>query len=169
MCKVPDFLPLILDLNGTWEEILGRLYNVFCCDFKNGSVYHCGLRIIYNSAILPDGYGKEEGFWHVVSRKDRNSGDRLIDYRRAERLPWARPTMESPKKSEIKVFDYDHGKKDVGVRRYIWLVEYDYVLIFQKKKNVLFWITAYYVDLNREREDLSKRYEKRLKNAATAM
>jgi len=31
--------------------------------------------------------------------------------------------------AEIKVFDYDHGQKDIGVRRYIWLAEYDYVLL----------------------------------------
>ena len=120
------------------------------------------MRIIYDSRVLPDGHDKEEGFWHVVSRKDRDSGERLPDYRRAERLLWARPTIESPERSEIKVFDYDHGTKDIGVRRYIWLAEYDYVLIFQKKKKTLFWVTAYYVDSERGRKDLSRRYEKRL-------
>ncbi len=113
--------------------------------------------------MLPDGRDKEEGFWHVVSKKDRYSGERLPDYRRAERLPWARPAIECPARSEIKVFDYDHGAKDVGVRRYIWLAEYDYVLIFQKKKRALFWVTAYYVDSVRGRKDLGGRYEKRLK------
>ena len=120
------------------------------------------MRIIYDSRVLPDGHDKEEGFWHVFSRKDRDSGERLPDYRRAERLLWARPTIESPERSEIKVFDYDHGTKDIGVRRYIWLAEYDYVLIFQKKKKTLFCVTAYYVDSERGRKDLSRRYEKRL-------
>jgi len=161
MTKIPDFLPPILDLRGTWEEILERLYTVFCRDFKKGAVHHSGMRIIYDSRVLPDGHGKEEGFWHVVSRKDRDSGERLLDYRRAERLPWARPTMESPERSEVKVFDYDHGTKDIGVRRYLWLAEYDYVLILQKKKKTLFWITAYYVDSEGGRRDLSRRYEKR--------
>jgi len=76
--------------------------------------------------------------------------------------------MESPERSEIKVFDYDHGVKDIGVRRYIWLVEYDYVLILQKKKKALFWLTAYYADSVRGRKDLSRRYEKRLQKTATA-
>ncbi len=162
MAEIPDFLPPIIDLRGSWEEILERLYAVFCRDFKTGAIYHRGMRIIYDNRILPDGCKKEEGFWHTVSRKDRDSGERLIDYRRAERLPWARPTMESPERNEIRVFDYDHGTKDIGVRRYIWLAEYDYVLILQKKKKAMFWITAYYVDSERVRRDLSKRYEKRL-------
>jgi hypothetical protein len=161
MAGTPDFLPPILDLRGTWEEILERLYAVFDRDFKRGAVYHRGMRILYNNRILPDGSNKEEGFWHVISKEDRGNGERLIDYRRAERLPWARPTMESPERGEIKVLDYDHGIKDIGVRRYIWLAEYDYVLIFQKKKKSLFWITAYHVDSERGRRDLSRRYEKR--------
>lgn len=45
-----------------------------------------------NDGMLPDGHDKEEGFWHAVSRKDRDSGERLPAYRRAEHLPWARPT-----------------------------------------------------------------------------
>ena len=69
--------------------------------------------------------------------------------------------MESLERSEIKVFDYDHGAKDIGVRHYIWLAEYDYVLILQKKKKALFWITAYYVDSKWGRKDLLRRYEKR--------
>jgi len=80
----------------------------------------------------------------------------------AERLPWAQSAIECPARSGIKVFDYDHGAKDVGVRRYILLAEYDYVLIFQKKKKALFWVTAYSVDSDRGRKDLARRYEKRL-------
>ena len=152
---------LMLDLRGTWEEILERLYTVFSQDFKTGGVHHRGMRIICDRRVLPDGRDKEEGFWHVVSRKDRDSGERLIDYRRAERLPWARSAIECPPRSEIMVFDYDHGTKDVGVRRYIWLAEYDYVLIFQNKKRALFWVTAYYVDSDRGRKDLARRYEKK--------
>jgi len=168
MAETPDFLPPILDLRGTWEEILERLYAVFSRDFKKGAVHHRGIRIISDNRVLPDGHDKEEGFWHVVSKEDRTSRERLIDYRRAERLPWARPMMESADITEIRVFDYDHGTKDAGVRRYIWLAEYDYVLILQRKKKVLFWITAYYVDSEGGRKDLSRRYEKRLQNTATA-
>ena len=75
--------------------------------------------------------------------------------------PWARPTLESPERSEIKIFDYDHSAKDIGVRHYIWLDEYDYVLILQRKKRALFWVTVYYVDSEWRRKDLLRRYEKR--------
>jgi hypothetical protein len=31
--------------------------------------------------------------------------------------------MESPERSELRVFDYDHGVRDIGVRRPIWFAE----------------------------------------------
>ncbi len=164
MCNnvLPDFLPNILNFDGlSWEQVLDLLYEVFTYDFKNNNPIHCGLRVFYDRRILEDGDGKEEGFWHVISKKDRNTGERLPDYRRAERLPWARSMLENENRPELKVFDYDHGTKDKGVRRYVWLEDYDYVLILQKKKNIFFWITGYYVATKYGKRDLSKRYSKR--------
>lgn len=159
---LPDFLPNILNFDGlSWNQVLDLLYDIFTYDFKNNKPVHCGLRVFYDTRILEDGDGKEEGFWHVISRKDRNTGDRLPDYRRAERLPWARPMMENEDCPELKVFDYNHGTKDKGVRRYVWLEDYDYVLILQQKKNKFFWITGYYVTKNGKR-DLSRRYSERI-------
>ena len=41
--------------------------------------------------------------------------------------------MESKERVELKIFDYDHGPRDKGIRRYIWLEDFDYVLILQRK------------------------------------
>lgn len=161
MPKLPGFLPSLLQLNGSWNRILKTLYRVFERDFKNHTTKHESTPIDFTRKILPDGEGKEEGFWHVVSKYDYKRGERLIDYDRAKRLPWARPMMESPAREEIRVFDYDHGSKDKGIRRYIWLVSYDYVLILKKYKNKYFWITAYYVYKNGKR-DLRNRYKNRV-------
>jgi hypothetical protein len=61
-----------------------------------------------------------------------------------------RPLMESPPRSEILVFDHLEGPKDKGARRYIWLEQFDYVLILQKKKRAFFWVTAFYIDSERK-------------------
>lgn len=161
MKGAPDFLPPILQLSGTWIEILTVLYSVFERDFKKSRVCYQEIPVYYNQTVLPDGHGKEEGFWHVISRKDAFSGERLIDYRRAERLPWARPMMESPHRPEIVVFNYSEGPADKGIRTYIWLEDYDYVVILQRKKNAFFWVTAYYVDSEWQRKSLKKRYQER--------
>jgi hypothetical protein len=138
------------------------LYAVFVKDFKGAPAHHCGTRVHYNDRILPDGQGKEEGFWHVITKDEGVGGNRIPDYQRAKRLPWARPVMESGERAEIKVFDYDHGTKDKGVRRYIWLFDLDYVLVLWRRKARYFWLTAYHVDSTRRREDLNSRFLNKL-------
>jgi hypothetical protein len=159
--KPPDFLPALLNLDGPWTEILDRLYNIFSRDFKSGPITHRGIFVIHDRRILPDGQGKEEGFWHAISRWDSSSRYREVDYRRAERLPWARPLMESPPRFEILVFDHIEGPKDKGTRRYIWLEKFDYVLILQRRKKAFYWLTAFFVDGNRKRKDLRRKFEER--------
>jgi hypothetical protein len=34
--------------------------------------------------VLPDGHDKEEGFWHVVPKKDQDSGESSPNYRCGE-------------------------------------------------------------------------------------
>jgi hypothetical protein len=151
----------MLILDGEWCDIISLLYNTFVKDFKETKTYHRGSRIIYNDTIKKDGLGKEEVFWHVISKKDKNSGERLIDYPRAKRLPWAKPLMQSPERPEIKVWQYREGTSDKGVRTYIWLDNYNYALILQRKKNVFYWVTAFYVE-DWKRRDLLRRYEKKI-------
>lgn len=162
MNRIPDFLPAILKLDGTWEQVLELIYDVFVKDFKERQTKHCGLKVVYDNRILPNGRGKEEGFWHVISKLDYHTKERLIDFRKSERLPWARPMMESEERVELKVFDYDHGPKDKGIRRYIWLEDFDYVLVLQPRRKIYVWITAYYVDYEGRRKKLAKRYVNRV-------
>ena len=160
MPKTPQFLPPILSLNGTWGQALNVLYHIFESDFKRHASNHGGIQVTFDRRILPDGDGKEEGFWHVISKVDYQTGERLPDFARAKRLPWARPMMESPARTEIKVFDYDHGSTAKGIRRYIWLEDYDYVLVLIKRISY-FWLTAFFVTKGKKR-DLTKRFNNRV-------
>lgn len=161
MSDTPSFLPPMLNLDGDWNTILSHLYAVFVRDFKESQTYHRGVKVIYNDTIKSDGLEKEEGFWHVVSKFDDNTGNRLIDYPRAKRLPWAKPLMESTERPEVKVWQYREGTADRGLRTYIWLENYNYALILQRKKNVFYWVTAFYVESWKQR-DLRRRYENRV-------
>jgi hypothetical protein len=165
MNDMPAFLPPKLELSGSWESMLGLLYSVFEADFKHHQTNHQGLRVFFDRRILPDGHGKEEGFWHVISKQNDTQGERRVDFRRAERLPWGRPLMEADGRPEILVFDYNEGPKDKNIRRYIWLREdghYGYALILQRKKQRYFWVTAFYVQYASKYQDLMKRYQKRV-------
>ncbi len=161
MCLAPEFLPPTLNLDTERDRTLAMLYDVFKRDFKETQTYHRGKSVRYNSKI-GDASGKEEGFWHIVSKYDISSGERLIDYPRAKRLPWAKPLMESDEREEIVVWQYKEGASDKGLRTYIWLENYDYLLILQLRKQVYYWVTAFYIESNWKKRDLRRKYEKRI-------
>jgi hypothetical protein len=160
-------LPPKITIDKPWEIIVHTLYQVFSNDFKGTNVRHCAIEIFYYDRILPHGEGKEEFFWHIISKDYTRTGIRDPDFKRAKRLPWARPLMESGPRTEIKVFDYDHGAKDKGLRRYIWFENYRYAIVLQKRKGRYLWLTAYYVS-KEGHTDLAKRYMDRIKKTATA-
>lgn len=111
----------------------------------------------YDRRVVPDGLAKEEAFWHVVSRTVHGHPDRLIDPRRAERIGWIRPTIESPCNDSVVAFDHDPGRSSKGVRTYLWLEDHDYVVILQARRSVYWLVTAFYITRDDMREDFRKR------------
>ena len=161
MCNQPDFLPPMINLDGSYEEIIERLYAIFRWDFIENKARHLGCDVAYNGVIDEFSQGKVEGFWHVITRDDSSKTNRLIDFRRAERLPWPKPLMENPYHTQIKFFFYDKGSSRKGIRHYIWLEDYKYVVILQRKKSHYIWITAFYVE-EWKQKDLRKKFEERI-------
>jgi len=161
MNAAPEFLPPLINLDGSYEEIIERLYEVFRRDFIENRARHLGWDVRYIGSIYEFSQSKVEGFWHVITREDATRSNRLIDYRRAERLSWAKPLMENPYRKGIKFFFYDEGIPRKGIRHYIWFEKGNYVVVLRKRRDDYFWITAFYVD-DWKREDLQKRFENRI-------
>jgi len=161
MSSLTAFLPPILNLDGEWEEILKKLYRVFEKDFKKRKLFYKNLRVKYDNR--KNSNNKEEAFWHLITKKDKKHG-RLIDYNRAKRLPWVRPIIENYNNSEIKDFNYLEGFG--GIRKYLWLENYDFVVILEKKinKKYIILVTDFYVDYNWKRKDLERKYQQRIEN-----
>ena len=157
----PDFLPPVVSMDGSFEEIMERLYEIFRNDFIQNRAKHLGRDVAYNGVINESSQGKVEGFWHVVTRDDTTGTERLIDYRRAERLPWSKPLMESPYHEGIKFFSYDEGNTRKGIRNYIWFENGNYLVILKKRKYDYYWITAFYID-ERKRSFFQRKFEKRI-------
>ena len=72
----------------------------------------------------------EEGFWHLVTRDDKETGERLLETPRAKRLAWCRATIDHCGEAEVLVFDYLEGNGKV--RTYLWVKDCDYVVILEK-------------------------------------
>ena len=160
MSDLPSFLPPVLDLDGTWEVILNKLYNIFKKGFIDSKVYFADLRVIYDTRKLDD--EKEEGFWHLITKEDKKLG-RIPDYKRAKRLPWAKPTIENHNEPEVKLWDY--LERNDKVRIYLWLENYDYAVVLErcrgKRKHLVVLITAFYVE-KWKKKDLMRCYQKRI-------
>ncbi len=164
MTELPDWLPPIISINGEWNEVLARLYEIFKRDFKETQRTLDGKLVWWDRRILA-GDQYEEGFWHLISRIERITGERIFDPRRAERLPWCGPTISKANDNCVKVWDF---KEDTGrLRTYVWLEDWDYVIILEKREHrkgqIFFLITAFYVDGDSRRRNLQSKFSKREK------
>lgn len=165
--NLPDWLPEPIDTNGSWDEILGRLWAVF--DSQISRNLFLNGRPIWHDDRLSD--GKPGGFWHVTHRDDwvydprrrANVKQRNFDSGRSACLSWLRPILENTHREEVFVWDYreDDGK----MATYVWLERFDYVIIlghYESRRGLVYRIiTAFVTDYPRKRDQLREKYENR--------
>ena len=158
----PDWLPDIVSVNGVWEIVVRRLYQIFETDFIRAGCHFEGLPVWWDRR-KQGGDTYEEGFWHLITRTDSCTKDRLIDPRRAERLPWCKPVIENSHDVRIRLWDYRESNNKI--RTYIWLERWDYVVVLEKRSRnrgpIAFLVTAYHVDGESTRRRLRRKYENR--------
>lgn len=100
-----DWLPDLIKVEaGSWVEDLNQLYAVFRNDFVTGGPRYEGLPVWHDRRLLDGKY--EEGFWHLV-------------------------TQDYSKPPDVLVFDYEEGNGKT--RRYLWVHEFDYLVILEKR------------------------------------
>jgi len=162
MKEKPDWLPVIVSIDGVWGLVLSRLYTIFDRDFKQLKPMFSAMQVWWDRRVL-GGERYEEGFWHLISRHEKETGERLLDPRRAERLPWCCPTLINARDNAVKVWDYKEGSG--RMRTYVWLEDWDYVVILEKRKHrigkIAFLITAFHVDGKSRRINLERKYLKK--------
>jgi len=163
MTVEPDWLPSMLTLPGTWDKIVSDLYAIFDKDFKQGKPKFQHYMVWWNQRVS-SGQHYEEGFYHLISRVDKNSGERIPDFRRAERLPWCAPIITYSNDSAVKVWDYLEGQGQL--RTYVWLEYGDYCIILEKLRHhvqaVAMLVTAFHVDGPSRRRSLRNKLAKRV-------
>ncbi|MCH7499999.1 MAG: hypothetical protein IH886_08320 [Nitrospinae bacterium] len=81
--------------------------------------------------------------------------------RRCERLTWVKAIIENSNQPEVLEWDYKEG--DGSVKTYLWLKNYDFVVIMKKYRDGgRRLITSFYVEYSHTRKNLEKKYNKRL-------
>ena len=159
MRDVPDWLPSPLTFEGDWEAFVRQAYSVFEKDLKvyPKPVYR-GYVVFHDRRLI--GSDKEEGFWHLISREDHLTKERLPEIARAARIPWIRAVIENAHKNDVVAFDHREARNKV--RTYLWVQRCDYVVILEKKRTVAFLVTAYNIDNDLQRKKLDKKFNNRL-------
>ena len=108
----PDWLPSPLNLRGSYDENIKELLEVFNRDFisSNNPVVD-RYRVIVNNNLDPSWQNLQltYGFTHMITR---GSGLRVIDYDRANKLPWVRAILDNYKQPEVTAFWAEHIKGD---------------------------------------------------------
>ncbi len=158
----PIWLPSVLSMDGPWEKTLEKLYAIFTNDFINGEPKF-GLIPVWWDNRKPDGK-YDEGFWHIITKTDYTIMDRVPDYERAKRLPWCAPTIINYREPTIKCWDFLEASR--RIRTYIWLEDWEYVVILEKRQldneEIAILITAFVVYGSSTRKNLLAKYEKRI-------
>lgn len=174
---MPDWLPEMASVNPWTAVTYELLYGIFCRDIRDGVLKYAG----YDVWIFRDiEDGKETLFWHLTSRQKKaqkvprrkrkilppdleiTDQERLPDLRRCERLPWVKPIIEHPVDPEVLAWDYEEG--DQTIKTYVWIKDYDFVVIMKKFPNgKRRLITSFYVDSHYKREDFLRKYADRIK------
>lgn len=162
--SLPGWIPALVDTDGSWDEILDRLYAVFEQDFKVGRPTFKGLPIWWDRRFT-DGDSHEDGFWHLITKDDPSSGDRLLDTFRAKRLRWCRAIVDNHTDASVLVWDYLEGSGKV--RTYVWVEQSDYLVVLEKQLRkgrgvAYFLVTAFHLDGESRRRATRRKYDNRV-------
>ncbi|RQW87843.1 MAG: hypothetical protein EHM79_07020 [Geobacter sp.] len=86
----------------------------------------------------------------------------MPDLRRSERLPWARPMLDNA--DAMEVLDWDFKEGDGIVKTYVWLKDFDYLMVLKKypdgRRRL---ITSFWVEYQNTRRKLEKKYDRRIR------
>lgn len=150
-------------------ELFDVLYDYFCADFVDNKTY-LNSNIYINPKSNQKDDGKELVFWHLTTRETKIQKkvgnrwivekERLPDYRRSERLVWIKKIIENHAIDEVKMFYHQETNMTKDIRLYLWLEDYDFVVILQKLgKSSSYLVTSFYVDREGKRQEYQKRYK----------
>jgi hypothetical protein len=173
MNKLPQWLPDIICVDGNFNDVVNKLYNIFHRDFIKNHPKLSGMNVWHDRTVKP-GETYEVSFWHLIERDHDKQGSRSFDPRRAERLPWCAPTLNNSQKPEVRYWICNEGGK---LTCYVWLKDYDYVVLLEKRilpakvingmekpaRTIAFLKTAYHIDGESKRKYFARKYEERVR------
>ncbi len=137
-------------------EITDFLYNIFKTDFIDTSCYLAG-KIYIDPKSKNKKDGKENIFWHVVTKENSKTKVREFDKERASRIRWIKNIIDNCQHENIKLFY--HYEKNKKIRLYLWAERVDFIVIIQKLgRKSSYLVTSFYIEKNYNKNIYFKRY-----------
>lgn len=152
-----DALPPKLELDGSYDRLVAVLFEVFQADFIGSRPWFESMPVVFDDRCIDSEY--PEGFWHVITRSE--SEGRILDYKRAKRLPWLRPLLEfGPDEDILRWTEDDFDRRRGALRRkhFIWYERGSYLIILKEIPRRYFLATAFHVTGEREHERYMRKY-----------
>lgn len=139
MTQASPWLPnliLIADADGEWGRYCEMVYGRFVQDFLSSQPTFMGKHIRCRRDPIYD--NKEAGFWHCVS-EGRDELTRTPDFRRCERIGWARAVIENASDPKVDVWIRRNGGEN---RIHFWYNE-EYLVVLGERGRTYQLITAF--------------------------
>jgi len=153
-----EFLPdkVIIPDPFDFKEVVAELYEIFERDIKLSNLKYKGIRVFYDDRVTDSQY--EEGFWHII---ERGKNIRTLDIKRAKRIPWIKPLIESSDDPRLLKWTEDNlNAKGISEEvTYIYYKEESYLIVLKDKRRGFYLATAYYV-VGYNRKWYRAKYEK---------
>jgi hypothetical protein len=151
-------LPLKLELDGSYERLVELLYSVFERNFLASRCFFNGFPVVVDNRRIDS--DKEEGFWHVVTRTEIEG--RVLDYKRAKRLPWLKPLIESP--ADVDILRWEESEPDrrrgtIVRKHFIWYEHGDYLIVLKENPGRYYLATAFHVTGPHEHDRYMRKYQ----------
>ena len=113
----------------------------------------------YRHYAEPMHEGKPEAFWHLTSETDPETGERLPNLRRCERLRWAKALITEVANRD-DVVTWRERRRD-GLRQLFALDDFSYlVVVALRSRGRMYLATAYPVDMEWRRTKLHKQFNR---------
>lgn len=112
------------------------------------------IKVHVKGSHVPDYEGYAETFVHLITRKSQ-SGKRVFDRERANRLHWVRPILENRHDPEVVYFRFP--EPDQRMRDYFWYREGDFLVILEQISAAKYVITSFHIDNRENRHYFEKR------------
>ncbi|MCF6766164.1 hypothetical protein L3V82_10305 [Thiotrichales bacterium 19S3-7] len=158
MSNLIQWLPKLEELseyNGQYTVYIEAIYQIFYRDFVESKPIFQGTKL--GLKRYPLSQGKEATFWHMVTEGNIEN-ERLIDFRRAERIRWPKPIIENSNSDNIIKIWTEHRNSEERI--HLWLYDVAYLIVLNKRKGYILPWTAFPVKYNHQKIKYEKRWKK---------